>query len=72
MNEYNLKLKIKIPVIFCDSQSVIYFLKNNVENKRTINIDSQFFFVKDYLMKELFVLYHATGKQNASGMLTKV
>lgn len=36
------------------------------------NIDTQYFFVKDYLMKELFALNHVSGKQNVSDMLTKV
>lgn len=66
-----LTLTVKIPLVYCDSESAIYYCKNNIENVRNKHIDIRFHFVKQFLNEGLFQLLKVPGKWNVADVLTK-
>ena len=60
-----------LPIIFSDSMSAIHFCKNELETTRTKHINIKYNFVKDWLMREYFVLRSVSGKVNLADIFTK-
>lgn len=66
-----LDILFKMPILYCDSQSAIYYAKNPVETIRTKHIDIRYHFVKELLAEKRFKLEKVPGKENIADMLTK-
>ena len=59
------------PVVYTDSQSAIYFVKNEVENNRSKHIDLKFHFIRDWINKGFFELKNISTKVNVADIFTK-
>jgi hypothetical protein len=59
------------PILYSDSQSAIYYSKNNLENTRNKHIDIRYHFVKDLLQLNKFNILKIPGDCNIADLLTK-
>ncbi|KAH9779244.1 hypothetical protein KPL71_007654 [Citrus sinensis] len=65
-------LKQRTMQIFCDNQSVIQLIKNQVYHERTKHIDVKFHFIKDEVAKGSVAVIKIHTNINPTDMLTKV
>ena len=65
-------LKQRIVEIFCDNQSAIQLIKNQVYHERTKHIDVKLHFIRDEVTKGSFAVIKIHTDTNPANMLTKV
>ena len=56
----------------CDSQSVVYMVKNPSHHEKTKHIDVGYHFIREILEKKEKTLIKVAGEENVANMFTKV
>ena len=59
-------------IVFCDSQSAIHLVKNQVYHARTKHIDVKYHFVREIIEEGGFLVQKIKTDDNPADMLTKV
>ncbi|KAG8479138.1 hypothetical protein CXB51_029778 [Gossypium anomalum] len=62
---------LQISTVFCDSQSVIFFTKDQVFHERTKDIDIRYHFVRDIIARGDIVVSKISTHENPADMMTK-
>ena len=61
-----------IPIIHCDSQSVIHLVKNPSHHERSEHIYVKFYYIRNVIVQKDVELVKVHTVENLSDMLTKV
>ena len=58
--------------LYCDSQSALHLIINNIMDSRVKHIDVRYYFVKEIVCKEKIELLKIEGKLNPVNIFTKM
>ena len=61
----------QISIVFCDSQSAIFLLKDQMFHERTKHIDVRYHFVRDIIARGDIVVSKISTHENPADMMTK-
>ena len=66
-----LGLHQSVTIIYCDSQSAIHLIKNQMYHERTKHIDVKFHFIRDTIVEGKVLIQKINTKKNSVDMFTK-
>ena len=62
---------LQITTVFCDSQSAIFLMKDQMFHERTNHIDVQYYFVREIITRGDIVVSKISTHDNPADMMTK-